>query len=251
MSNNIYITSLARSLFNFLNNDVLLGSLDDEYDEYDVCFDCDLWTNGFKVNKNDSLVTVIEPLSSTLVSLLKEFEELLKDQMSDSFNYDFGYKSQIERLLNLVTDLKNKVLSITCVVPCDNNNIIAFLLSTLIQTILTLITALEFMSTVSVYFDNCGCTSIKIREIIIGKFINSITDIQCLLQDWYSIVVTFFYYSSTAIKPYIPAYVPKQHIPIPQPNPNLGFACVPCQPTPPPPPITHQPNSNCTPFVCR
>ncbi len=252
MSKNIIcIDTLAEDFLKFLNNDVLLGALDDKDVDYGVCFDCNLWNNGFicKSEGLDPPTTIIPPISSTFILLLEDMECFLKGQLCDFSCTDFGYKSQIERLLSLVIDLKNKVLAIKCVDPCNDQNILSVLLATLIQTILLLIAILEYINGLLTYTGNCGCVSVKLTEILMGKLINGITELQCLLQDWYGIVVTFLYYSSTATKPYIASYVPKQPIPVPQPHPQMSFACVPCPPQPPPRPA-HQPQ-NCTPFNCK
>lgn len=241
------IEILVNKLINFLQDDVLLGALDTHNIEYEICFDCDLWNNGFILNSDtpDSRVTVISPISITFVNILSDTEVFLCSQLSSCNFKDFGYKSQIDRLLSMILDLKNKVLAIRCIDICnDTTNIISHLLYTLIQTILQLVTILETINGLLSYIGSCGCNSIVLVDLLMGKVINTITCFQSLLQDWYSIVMTFLHYSSVSTKSYIASYVPKQPI-IPPPNMPIGHACVPC----PPKPYPHQPNNinNCSP----
>ena len=249
MSECICVNSLVRDFFNFLNDDILLGGLNDNDITFEVCFDCNLWNYGLKVESDDCDCdeVLIKPISSSFVSLLEKLERFLKNQLCDPTNRDFGYKSQLERLLYIIIDLKNKVVSIKCVDPCESYSILATLLSTLIETILSIISCIEYINSIITYHNNCGCSSIKVKEILIGKLINNITEIQYLLQDWYGIVVTFFYYSSTSAKSYIASYIPRHPINIPQPNFNRQVACVPC-----PPPV-NQINQNCfpNPYFCK
>lgn len=244
-----YTNDLSKQLLNFLNDDVLLESLNNKNINYDICFDCNLWNYGITyVNSEtntDSLV--IPPLSQTFIEILTQIELFLKEQLCNFSCSDFGYKSQLERLLCLIVDLKSKVSAIRCVDTCNDMNILSILLSTLIQTILLLLSILEHINALSTYGNSCGCTSVKLSEILIGKLINNITQLQVLLQDWYAIVMTFLYHSSTSTKSYVASYVPKQPIHIPTPNFNMSHACVPCPPKPQPcPPVP--PNLNCTPF---
>lgn len=248
--NNTLPSELTDELIDFLNEDVLLGALDDKNIEYEVCFDCHLWIKGFSMppcNPNPESI-IIPPISSTFISILNQIEIFLDAQLSNLNCKDFGYKSQIERLLWLVRDLKNKVEAIKCVDPCNDSNIIAVLLSTLIQTILLLVTILEYINGLISYSFNCGCTSVKLSEILMGKLINSITELQALLQDWYGIVMTFLYYSSSSTKPYIASYVPKQPISVPRQTGQMYHACVPCPPKPEPCPPPNYPPNNCPPF---
>lgn len=242
---------ISAQLIDFLNNDVLLGALEENDIDDDVCFDCGLWNKGYSVLKCDSSKSslIIPPISKTFVFILNEIEIFLDSQLCNVNCRDYGYKSQLERLLYIVIDLKNKVEAIPCVDTCNDSNIIAILLATLIQTILLLANILEYINGLIAYSENCGCTSIKLTEILMGKLINSITELQALLQDWYSIVITFFFYSSSSINPYIASYVPKQPIPIPRPTGPIHHACVPCPPPRPEPcPPPNYPHNNCTPF---
>lgn len=215
------IEILVNNITVFINKDILLGSLNDT--ENNICFDCELWNRGF---------STIDPISKTFVSLLSDIEVFLSKIISNQQLNNFGFKSQIDRLFSMIRDLKNKVLAIVCIDVCnDSTNIISHLLYTLIQTLLVLVVILENINALLSYIDPCCCSPI-VFDLLMGKLINSITDVQLLLKDWYSIVMTFLHYSTMSTKPYIASYVPKQPIMPPSPSSPMSHACVPCPPTP-------------------
>ncbi|MGL5329883.1 MAG: hypothetical protein ACRDD7_11480 [Peptostreptococcaceae bacterium] len=225
------IENLVDVLTDFLHNNILLGALTDKNIDYEVCFDCDLWNNGFECqcdpNDPNSISLIIPPVSTTFISILNEIGKFLHKQINN-FNFnDFGYKSQIDRILSMIHDLKNKITAINCINICqDNSNIVEHLLYTLVQTILFLITILETINSLLAYIDICGCTN-KQFSLFMGSLINNITTFQGLMQDWYSIVMTFLHYSSIATKSYVASYAPKHPIAPPPPNVNLSHVCVP------------------------
>lgn len=226
------IEILVNNITVFINKDILLGSLNDTEDN--ICFDCELWNKGF---------STIDPISKTFATLLSDVEVFLSNLISNQQINNFGFKGQIDRLLNMIRDLKNKVSAIICIDVCnDASNIISHLLYTLIQTSLVLIVILENINSLLVYMDPC-CSSSIVFDLLMGRLINSITDVQALLKDWYSIVMTFLHYSTISTKPYIASYVPKQPIIAPPPSLPMSHACVPCPPMPCPP--KPYPN-NCT-----
>ncbi len=255
--NIIYTDSLASQLVDFLNKDVLLGALKDENIEQEVCFDCKLWNDGYTVNKylpcncscgsceeclNSSSYSVIIPsISSTFICLLTEIETFLKSELCNFSCTNFAYKTQIQRLLYIVSDLKSKALAIQCNSPFCDLNLLAFLLSTLIDTILLLVSILEIINGLLTYTTtgNCGCSSTKVVELFMGRLINKISELQMMLPDWYGLVINFMYYSTTTPRPYIASYVPRQPILPPPPKPPMTFACV---PNPQRPPTNQNPN---------
>ncbi len=221
------IESIITALTNYLNDDVYFGDLTD------VCFDCDLWTYGY-ADPVDSSTLLIPPLKTTIYNILGEIITFVDGEISSTT--DYGFASQLERFSTVVKDIRNKINSIQCSGGCLDQNLLAQLLMSLVLTVTELDTSMELLNGLLTFYEKCGCLGSRFFELAMGKFINQITELQCIAQDW-SILVTSFFQSSTAqAKPYVAAYVPNQPIPVPPPQQMNGFACVPCPPQPHCPP---------------
>lgn len=241
MKQSLNINDLVQDLMDFFNNDLLLGAIKENDICVQVCFDCNLWNYGYV--EEDSLNIIIPPIGKTIVELLEDIISFLKQQLLDYSNNDYSYKSQLDRFINMLFDLKNKILAINCIDDCFNNNINTFLLSTLMETVLKLTYILQVMHSIITYSNTCGCTGSKLTELSMHKLINSISDFQALLSDWYNIVIT--YLSNTSMTPsHVASYVPKAPINVPPPPKPLAHACVPCPPKPQPC-VCPSPPKNC------
>lgn len=218
-----------------INKYLYLGVLDANNITTDICFDCNLWENGFMDNSVKPPVVIIPPIKTMVHDLLNDMIAFLENTLINPSIRDYGFKTQLERLMHIIIDLSNKINSIQCVAVCSDYSIISQLLTTLVLTLLKLISLFELLNGLLAYLSTCGCTGYKVFEMLIGRFINTITELQELIQDWYVIVMIFFQYSSMPSKPYVASYIPKQQIPQPQmPQPQM-HACVPCPPRPPQP----------------
>ena len=235
---------------NLLNKYLYFGILEERGIEADVCFDCTLWNEGFYYDDPDDdpdagPELIIPPIKQTFINYLTELEDALNEILSDEEMVDYGFKTQIERLLTIISDLKNKVSTIQCKEVCGDITIMSQLLNTLVISITSLIVIIEVVNGLYAYFNACGCIGAKFFELLMGRFINAITDLQAIMQDWYTIVMTFFHFASLSTKSYVASYMPRPAIPMPQPQLNMSHACVPCPPRPPQP--CPQPN-HCTPY---
>ncbi|MGL5378398.1 hypothetical protein [Clostridium sp.] len=226
------IEVLVSDLVQVMNKDLYLGALTDNNITTEVCFDCSLWNNGYVITTGTVPQTIIPPVKTTVSGILTDIVGLLNDELSDSNLKDFGFKTQIERLLTIIQDLQNKINSIQCNNTCSDVTLTSQLLATLVMTVGQVLTILELLNGLLSYIGTCGCIGSKLFDLLMGKFINSITDLQGLMQDWYGIVMTFFQYSAMPSKSYVASYMPRQQIaPPPMPNPT-GYACVPAPPQP-------------------
>lgn len=231
---NTNINNIINSLIDFLHDDVLLSKLTDSELEGEICFDCMLWNDGliYPCDSSEPQVKIL-PIKNHFLRLLSDIEHFINSQLSNPNNKNYDYKSQLDRFLCIILDMKNKVASIICSNTCNDINIISVLLATLIQTILNLVNTLENINTLLSTNSsdcNCSCINSKTFEIFMGTFINSVTQLQNLLQDWYIIAITFFNYSSCAVKPYVASYIPKTYINLPKPPKPMTNICPPCTP---------------------
>lgn len=242
------IESLITEIERFINKDLLLGELVDQSIEEDVCFSCELWNYGYCCECGSTEEVIITPIRVSINIIFLNIIDNLKALLNDKNNNNYAFKSQIERMLTIALDLQNKINSIQCITTCGDSTLISQLLAIILITMCQLITVLENLNGLLAYQDICGCLGENFFDIIMGKFINSITELQAIAQDWNNIVMSFFYYSSISTKSYVASYVPNQPIIIQQPNQNpRQHACVPC---PPVPPAVHQKTNSCTGFPC-
>ncbi len=208
------LNKIIYSLLDFLNEDILLNKLINTDLEDKICFDCKLWNEGLTYCSDDIQIK-IHPVKSHFLKLLNNIQCFIKNELCNYDNNDYDYKSQIDRFLCVITDIKNKVASIICTNSCSNIHILSVLLTTLIQTILNLVTTLENLNTIFCTYSSkhsCFCVNSNTFKIFMGLFINSITKLQTLLRDWYVVTVTFLSLSTPSPKSYVASYVPKSYI---------------------------------------
>ena len=240
------IEALALQIVNFINQDLYLGKLVTLGVTTEVCFDCSLWTEGYTYNDPTNGPTlVIQPIKTTINSIFTNTITVLQNALNDQNDTDYGFKTQIERLLTIVKDLQNKINSIQCTDTCSDITLLAQLLANIVLTMIRLLAAMEYLNGLLAYMGTCGCMGGNFFEILMGRFINAITDLQPVVQDWNNIVLAFFQYSAMSTKAYVASYMPPTPIQVPQMNQGpMQHACVPC----PPRPIVQPQVNNCTPY---
>ena len=239
------IVVIVNSLTTYINDYLYLGELGES--EAVVCFDCVLWNEGYQDEEADPVIN-IPPLKTTIIERLDEIIYYLEEVIADPEIADYGFKTQLQRFLDVIKDIKNKINAIQCEGPCPDINLLAQLLMTLVMTVTQIVTAMEMLNGLLAYVGTCGCLGDKFFELLIGRFINTITTMQCIVQDWSQLVMAFFQFQNVVAKSYVAAYVPKAPMPQPVIQQGMGFACVPCPPRPQPqcPPCNC--NNGCTPF---
>ncbi|MGL5316631.1 MAG: hypothetical protein ACRC92_25460 [Peptostreptococcaceae bacterium] len=234
------LATLTQDMVDYINNYLYLGAIPDT-DTTTVCFDCDLWNNGYS---NESGIELIPPIKTSIDTLLASIITELNTLLASSTDYAFN--TQIERLISVITDIKNKIGAIQCQDACGETTLLAQLLVSLVVLLTKLIDSVEYLNGLFAYYNACSCMGGSFFEIMMGRFINSITCIQPLVLDFNNIVMSFFQLSTIAAKSYVAAYVPNAPVIVPQPNQGpMQMACVPC---PPRPPMPCPPPNNCTPF---
>ncbi|MGL5378403.1 hypothetical protein [Clostridium sp.] len=242
------IVDINNKIIKLLNENIFLNILPENKIGYNICFDCDLWSNGIIIESDAGKSYTIEPISETLINILIEVECNLQSQLRDQNLMNFGYKSQIERLLCMIIDLKNKISAVRCINICnDSSNILSHLLHTLVQTLLSLMNILEVILALISQINNCCCSTVIVFDLFMGSLVNKITELQVLLRDWHMLVINFLSYSSPSTSPYIASYVPKQPIIPMQPAMQNAHACVPCPPNQNTQFINHPNNCNLNP----
>lgn len=234
------LAALSNEIVDYINNNLYLGAIPAANTDV-VCFDCSLWNNGYTPEGGTELIA---PIKTSLNTLLEGLIADLTTQLGET--PDYAFKTQIERLITVVTDIKNKIGAIQCQDACGESSLLAQLLVSIVVLLTKLVDSIEFLNGLFAYYNTCACMGEAFFDIMMGRFINSITCIQPLVLDFNNIVMSFFQLSSVAAKSYVAAYVPNAPIVVPQPNQGpMQMACVPC---PPRPVVPCPPQNNCTPF---
>lgn len=214
-----------------------------ETELYDGCFDCTDW------DTIKALLTATDQVPPAVDGILIRLKAFL-----EGLTIDCSIGAQVERLIAIVSDLITKINSIDCEsVTCPPDDLFGNLLITTVQSLLLLISNIEYLNGILNYTDpvtitTCGCIATTTLNLFMGRFINSITALQIIMQDWYGIVLNFFHYSAILAKSYVATYVPNNPMQMPVTQTQLVSACVQCPPqpvvpTPPPPPCS------CDPFI--
>lgn len=232
IENTSTIESLNLEIVRFINQDLYLGALHNKCINNNVCFDCELWNCGYACESSDSTrEQIIYPIRDTMNEILDSAVSILVVYINNPCNKNFAFKSQIERLLILLNDLQNKINSIQCVDTCADISLISHLLYTIVITMNKIISIMECFNGLVTYQNICGCMGMNFFDIMMGEFINEITCLQNIMQEWSNIVIAYFHYSSMATKSYVASYVPPRPVVPPTPNQNpMQHACVPCPP---------------------
>lgn len=248
------IENLIAILTNLLNDDLYLGALTTAGVTTTVCFDCNLWNNGYT---DDDGTVIIPPIRTTVLNSLGDIQTELQSIMDDDTIDDYGFKTQVQRLLDIVDELINKITSLQCTANICDANIFPDFFAELVMTIIQLIEILEYLNGLMSYYEYCDCLGIYLFSLLMGKFINSITELQCFLADWNAIVMVFFQLGISATKDYVASYMPRSVIQVPQYNGPMGHACVPCPRPKPAMQVQRQyvnggcsPCGGCTQFPC-
>ncbi len=212
-------------LVHLLNNDIFLMGITDAGLTVNVCFNCDLWLNGYTHMGE----LIIRPIRSAFIDIIDQFIAQLEGILASTSSTECGspaFKSQVDRLLVALKDLKNKIMNFECIVSCDIN-LYDHLLELLSQTIDLLI---SLSSLVNGFLELCknNCPCVNSFSLLMGQFINLTTLLYSTLPDWNNLVITSVASNSYSSKPYVPGYVPNQPLNIPQNNyyPNR-FTCPP------------------------
>ena len=174
------IETLITNLTNLLNDDLYLGALTTAGVTTTVCFDCNLCTNGYK----DNVILIIPSIRTTVLADLAAVQTELNAILGNEAITDFGFKTQVQRLYDTVAELINKITSLQCSPNICDANIMPDFLAELIMTIIHIISIFEYLNVLMSYYEYCDCMVIFLFSLLMGKFINAITELQTYLPDW-------------------------------------------------------------------
>lgn len=200
--------TISDRLLLLLENDVFMGSLSNlNIVPNNVCFDCNLYNNGYTHNN----ILIINPIKPTLLSILTDLINNLNSILYSSTTHscsDFGFKAQVDRFLNIVLDLKNSINILICDINCCNFNLVSQLFGLLSQTIINLIDittniegALNYCSS------NCN-TCYNSLDSFMSNIINKSTALASISNNWRFLTLSFMSCSNNSYKPYVASYVP-------------------------------------------
>lgn len=200
--------SIPSRLLDLLENNIYLRNVKKLQLPINICFDCNLYNNGYSYDGS----IIILPIKTTFISIL---DDLIYDltnmiNLNDDTNCSsYAFKSQLDRYLNLLIDLKNKVDSIVCDDSNCNSSLIHNLLDLLSKTIIYLINVSVNIYGASSYceLDCFNCTSYF--DIFMRFIVNNTTLLYNLSTDWGNLSMSFMYSYSNYQKSYVPIYIPR------------------------------------------
>lgn len=156
----------------------------------------------------------IELLDKTLY-VLQTIEEL-------ELGNNFGIKSQIERMKDIITELKTLMQQIKPVDSCENILMDSRLRVAVIDVVLQVISSLELLNGIQVFYIKCPCYVTP----FVNAYVNSITKLYTITNTFKDIVGLNNSISyNVNIKPYIPAYSPSKISTNIQMSNKIEFAC--------------------------
>ena len=207
---NIIATSsnkyLSCEFLEFLNDDIYLL----EVNKYtSICFNCDIWLDGYIDNTNNiSIPSIKKHFIELLNTLIFELDKILTDLNYDTINFDNGFKAQINRFLVVTLDIKNKISSLNCIPDC-NDSVYGYFISVLASTINTIIKSYSTLdSLISIDTNNCN-PCLPHFNYLMPIFVNSITELHDISNS-YNFLLSYFITSSyPKDKSYNATYIPK------------------------------------------
>ncbi|MGL4912109.1 MAG: SdrD B-like domain-containing protein, partial [Romboutsia sp.] len=171
-------------------------------------------------------------ISNSLSSLRDEFILILdliisSIQTSIKNTTDYGYKSQLSKLIDIINTIKAIMTNLLITDSCDFN-FIAQLIFILIEETLLLLKIVYTMEGLDSISTRCKCLNSTAFDILMGSFINTITELEKNITSMNSLLQWSFR-NSYKMSLYSPTFMPKNTI-IPKPiNTQTGFYCGPCK----------------------
>lgn len=170
------------------------------------------------------MISSINYANSTLISISNSLIALWSEELANGYISDAGYKAQLQRLIYSVQNIISRLINLN--IPSDycNMNLLANIINVLIEYTLDLIIILENNEGLKAYYDKCSCMGLEFYNILIGKFINSITKLEQVGFVLNNILGVFYADLNSKNKSYVAAYVPRRNINI-SPYKPLNIYC--------------------------
>lgn len=164
----------------------------------------------------EEIISSINFATSSLLNLTNLLINMLNEDILNGVVDDSGYKAQLQRLVYTLQSIKSKLTSL--IIPNEYCNILILsnILYVLAEYSIELICIIEKNESIKVYYNKCGCIGNTFYEIIIGRFINDITKLDHIVNLLNNILGTVFADMNGRNKSYVPTFVPKENIVIPQ-----------------------------------
>lgn len=175
---------------------------------------------------NQSIISSINDFNSEFLMILGYMVDDCVVILNDNTIQDYGYKTQIVRLKEI---LENMILIQSSIVFSEdfcNAYMESNILITMIESLLSLLSIIEWIYGIDAYSDKCMCKGNIVYEIMVGRLINCITNLNIIINSMKAITSALMQNSSNNTKPYTTIYVKSMPInskPI-QYNPNQ-FIC--------------------------
>lgn len=189
----------------------------------------DFINNGIFGLDCDNLLEGINQLIAQFNALLQLTKEYILYLLATDTSLTNAFKSQLERFVDAISSYISMTTSLEFTNSC-NNDVFAYLLSLMLELSLLFVKNLELLNGIISIYGTCDCLGYLDSEILIGKFINSVTMLFALSEDWRQIL-TWVYQNTNSLPSYVAAYVPSRPPVLPPPRP-VRSACVPCPPQP-------------------
>ncbi|MGL5314357.1 MAG: SdrD B-like domain-containing protein, partial [Peptostreptococcaceae bacterium] len=172
------------------------------------------------------IISSINYANSTLIGISNSLITLWTQNIIDGEINDLSYKSQLQRLIYSVQNILIRLMNLNIPSEYCNISLLANIVDTLIVYTLDLITILENNDGLIAYYNKCACMGIEFYDLLMGRFINSITMLNQIPYTLNNILSVLFIDLNAINKPYVAAYVPRTNINIP-PNKPLNICCPP------------------------
>ncbi len=191
----------------------------------------------------DNAIKSINEIMAKFVYILSSIREYIIHELRYNSSFNYGFKAQLDRFLTALDILISIGKSIRLNDICSLD-LSSHVLSLILEISLSLVKVLELLQGITTYVLQCFCIGSDSYELLIGKFVNEVSCLFSLINDFKSIL-QYLYKLSAPQSSYVAAYVPRQQLRLPQVSSTpLRFACPPC-PTPPVCPPHHISYNKC------
>lgn len=172
------------------------------------------------------MINTINNANKTLIEISNSLIGFWSKEIANKEINNAAYKSQLQRLIYIVQNIVAELESLK--IPSDycNANLVANIMDTSIQYTLDLMRVVENDDGLNAYYDKCSCTGAEFYNILMGKFINSITRLDGVSYTLNDILRALYADLNYTNRPYVAAYVPNPKINTP-PYKQMNICCPP------------------------
>lgn len=179
---------------------------------------------------DDDLITQqIQNIIDKLLNIINLSLDYFQSKLDSSDIKDLGYKSQVQKLTQILTSLSNILNNIIVEDNICNNNLLSYMIRLFMEISILLMKLLEENYSLTDKYNNCPCFHTNLFNIMMGHFINNITLLESLILDASNILLYMNAEQNYVPQNYVASYMPRSKIVPPPIKPNQ-FHCCPIRP---------------------